>query len=286
MKQAVSRACAAVCIAAALLVPGTLHAQAKRAITHIAGDLYRFQNNFHYSVFLVTPEGVIATDPINAEAATWLEAEIDKRFDRPIRYLILSHDHADHSSGGEVFADTATVVAHERAKAVIIGEHRPTAVPDITFSDRMTVELGGKRVELIHVGRNHSDNSIVMLFPEERTLFAVDFVSVKRLPFRTLSDSYYPDWVDSLRRVERLDFDILAPGHGAMGTKQDVVDHGRYHEDLYNAFVTAVRAGQSLEEMKASITLDEYKDWGSFGNWRELNIEGVHARVVLQRRGN
>ena len=286
MKRAVSRACAAVCVAAALLVPGTLHAQAKRAITHIAGDLYRFQNNFHFSVFLVTPEGVIATDPINAEAATWLETEIDKRFDQPIKYLLLSHDHADHSSGGEVFADTATVVAHERAKAVIIGEHRPTAVPDITFSDRMTVELGGKRVELIHVGRNHSDNSIVMLFPEERTLFAVDFISTRRLPYRTLSDSYYPDWVDSLRRVERLDFGILAPGHGAMGTKQDVVDHRRYHEDLYNAVVTAVRAGQSLEEMKASITLDEYKDWGSFGNWRELNIEGVHARVVLQRRGN
>ena len=109
--------------------------------------------------FLVTPEGVIATDPINAEAAAWLEAEIDKRFGRPIRYLVLSHDHADHSSGGEVFADTAAVIAHDRAKATIIGERRPTAVPDITFSDRMTLELGGKQVELIHVGRNHSDNS-------------------------------------------------------------------------------------------------------------------------------
>ena len=108
MKPLVSRVCAVACLAAVALVPGTLHAQAKRAITHIAGDLYRFQNNFHFSVFLVTPEGVIATDPINAEAATWLEAEIDKRFARPIRYLVLSHDHADHSSGGEVFADTAT----------------------------------------------------------------------------------------------------------------------------------------------------------------------------------
>jgi len=47
----------------------------------------------------------------------------------------------------------------------------------------------------------------------------------RRLPFRTLADSYYPDWVDSLRRVEQLDFDILAPGHGAMGTKRDVADH-------------------------------------------------------------
>ena len=53
-----------------------------------------------------------------------------------------------------------------------------------------------------------------------------------------------------------------------------------------NAVVAAVRAGQNLEEMKASITLDEYRDWGSFGNWRELNIEGVYLRVVLQRRGN
>ena len=246
----------------------------------------RFQNNFHYSVFLVTPDGVIVTDPINPEAATWLEAEIAERFNQPVRYLILSHDHTDHSSGGEVFADTAAVVAHERAKAAIIGEGRPTAVPDITFLDRMTIELAGKRVELIYVGRNHSDNSIVMLFPDERTLFAVDFVSVKRLPFRNLSDSYYPDWIDSLRRVERLDFDILAPGHGAMGTKEDVADHRRYHEDLYDAVVAAARTGQSLKQMKASITLDEYKDWGSWADWRELNIAGVYARVVLQRRGN
>jgi len=285
MTPLVSRVCAALCLIAVVLVPGTLHAEAKRAITHIAGDLYRFQNNFHFSVFLVTPNGVIATDPINAKAATWLEAEIDKRFDRPLRYLVLSHDHADHSSGGEVFADTAMVIAHYRAKAAIIGERRPTAVPDITFSDRMTLGLGGKQVELIHVGRNHSDNSIVMLLPEERTLFAVDFISIRRLPFRTLADSYYPDCVDSLRRVEQLDFDILAPGHGAMGTKQDVADHRRYHEDLYNAVAAAVRAGKSLEEMKASITLGEYKDWGSFGKWHELDIAGIYARVVLQRRG-
>ena len=281
-----SRILAALCLAGLLLAPGFAHAQAKRAITHIAGDLYRFQNNFHYSVFLVTPDGVIATDPINAEAAAWLEAEIARRFDKPIRYLVLSHDHADHSSGGEVFADTATVIAHDRAKATILAGRRPTAVPDITFSDRMTVELGGKRVELIYVGRNHSDNSIVMLFPDERTLFAVDFVSVRRLPFRNLADSYYPDWIGSLRRVEGLDFDILAPGHGEMGTRQDVTDHRRYHEDLYNAVVAAARAGKSLEEMKASISLDAYSGWGSYAAWRALNIEGIHARVRLQRRGN
>ncbi|MFQ5904529.1 MAG: hypothetical protein ACE5JO_12665, partial [Candidatus Binatia bacterium] len=64
-----------------------------REITRIAGDLYRFRNNFHYSVFLVTPAGIIATDPINADVAKWLKAELKKRFNRPVKYLIYSHDH-------------------------------------------------------------------------------------------------------------------------------------------------------------------------------------------------
>lgn len=257
-----------------------------RAITKIAGDLYRFQNKFHYSVFLVTTEGVIVTDPINAEAATWLKGEIAARFGVPVKYVVLSHDHADHSAGAEVFADTALVVAHENAKAAIVGEGRPTAVPDITFADRMTIELGGKRVELIYPGRSHSDNLIVMRFPDERVLFAVDMVTVGRLPYRDLSDAYFPDWIEALGRVEALDFDILAPGHGPLGGKRDVAAHRRYFEDLHAAVVAAARAGQSLEEMKQSITLDAYKDWRQYDAWRELNIEGMYRRVSLQRRGN
>ena len=137
-------------IAVLLLLPFAAGAQeAKRAITKIAGDLYRFQNNFHYSVFLVTPDGVIATDPINAEAAAWLKQEITARFGKQIKYVIYSHDHADHISGGEVWADGAVVIAHENAKAAIIGEKRPTAVPDLTFHRQMTVELGGKQVHFV-----------------------------------------------------------------------------------------------------------------------------------------
>ena len=207
----------------ALLAAGLAQAQNQpnRAITQVAGDLYRFQNNFHYSVFLVTPDGIIVTDPINAEAAAWLKGELAKRFDVPIKYLIYSHNHADHIAGGQVFADTATVVAHANAAAHIAGEGRPTAAPDITFTDRMTVALGGKRVELTYLGKNHSDDSIVMHFPDERTVFAVDFVAVDRLPYRNMPNSYMEDWIDSLKRLEAMDFDILAPGHGAMGAPSD-----------------------------------------------------------------
>ncbi len=260
---------------------------ATRAITQIAGDLYRFQNNNHYSVLLVTGQGVIASDPIDADAAAWLRDEVKQRFGQPIRYVVYSHDHRDHIAGGEVFAaEGALIVAHEKAKATIIGESRPTAVPDITFSDRMTLTLGGKTVELIYPGPSHSDNLIVMHFPAERAVFTVDFISVKRLPFRTLSDAYFPQWMEAIRRVEQIDFDILVPGHGPVGTKADAADHRRYLEDLYNAVLAAARAGRSVEEMKAAITLEAYKDWGQYDAWRVENIEGMAANIALHRRGN
>jgi glyoxylase-like metal-dependent hydrolase (beta-lactamase superfamily II) len=83
----------------------------KRSITKFSGDPYRFQNNFHSSVFYITDEGVLVTDPINTGAAKYLKTEIKKRFNKRIKYLVYSHDHQGHSAGGEVFADS-TVIGH------------------------------------------------------------------------------------------------------------------------------------------------------------------------------
>jgi glyoxylase-like metal-dependent hydrolase (beta-lactamase superfamily II) len=259
---------------------------AKRSITKIAGDLYRFQNDFHYSVFLVTSEGIIVSDPINADTARWLKAELAKRFNKPIRYMIYSHDHVDHIAGGEVFADTAIVVAHENAKADIIAEQRPTAVPDITFSDQMTIELGGKRVELSYVGRSHSDNMIVMRFPAERALFAVDFIPVKSVAWKNMTDAYIPDWMNAIARVEAMDFDILVPGHGGLGTKADATAFRGYMEILYAAVLKGAREGKSLEAMQQSIRLEKYKDWHNHDTQLALNIEGMYNQIKLHRRGN
>src|SRR5688572_21738707 len=89
------------------LVLTTAAAQDKppaRSIVTIAPDLYRAQNNNHYTVFLVTSEGIILSDPINREFSTWLKAELQKRFaNRPVRYVIYTHHDWDHASGGAVF---------------------------------------------------------------------------------------------------------------------------------------------------------------------------------------
>ena len=264
-----------------LFVAGSASAQRRpaREITQVSGDLYRFRNQFHYSVFLVTPAGIIATDPINAEAAQWLKQELAKRFSQPVKYLIYSHDHADHISGGEVFADTASVVAHEKAKAAIIREKRPTAIPEIVFSDRMGLELAGQKVELIYVGRNHSDNSIVMRLPAQRALFAVDFIPVKSLPYQNLHDSYIEEWIESLNRVEALDFDTLLPGHGQVGQKKDVRMFRGYMEELWKQVVKYKRQGKSLDEIKQLVKMEKYQGWSRYKDWLPLNIEGMVRQV-------
>lgn len=257
-----------------------------REISLIQGNLYRFRNNNHYTVFLATPAGIVATDPINADAARWLKDELAKRFGVPVRYLVYSHDHADHDLGGEVFAETAVVVAHERAKRVIIGERRPTAVPQVTFSDRMTIELGGSSVELEWVGRNHSDNSIVMRFPAERALFAVDFIPVKTVGFRDFADAYLDDWIESLKRVEAMDFDRLVPGHGPLGDKASVAAFRGYMEELRDAVLKLARKGKSLEEIKQLVKLPKYESWGGYAQMFPLNVDGMYRTVQANRRGN
>lgn len=84
----------------------------RRSIEEIADGVYRAMNNFHGTVFMVTDEGIILADPLRPEFAEWLKAELDTRFGVPVRYVIYSHHHGDHASGGEVFADTAAFVGH------------------------------------------------------------------------------------------------------------------------------------------------------------------------------
>ena len=270
----------------ALMVSWALAQTPIREITQLAGEVYRFRNNNHYSIFAVTPAGIIATDPINAEAAQWLKAELQRRFGQPVKYVVYSHDHADHIAGGEIFADTAVVVAHENAKSAILGERRPTAVPQVTFSERMTIDLGGTVLELAYVGRNHSDNSIVMRFPKERLLFAVDFIPVEAMAFRDFPDAYIEEWIESLRRVELMDFDVLVPGHGPVGRKEHVRMFREYMEDLRGAVLQYAREGKSVEEMKTLIKLPKYEKWAGYQQMFPLNIEGMYRHVQLHRRPN
>ena len=260
---------------------GTAWAQnaPERAIEQVAGNLYRFQNNFHYGVFLVGQDGVLLVDPINEEVAGWVKGEIKARFGKDVIMVAYSHHHADHVSGGQVFADTAEFLAQTRA-APEIEKSGHTTTPTITFDERHELPFAGQVVEFIYPGPTHTDNLIVVRFPAEKAIFVVDMASVKRLPYRTFPSYHFPEVIDSLKAVEALEFDIFIGGHGPLGTKADLADHRRYIEAVYAAVKGAVNDGLNLEQTKARVTMEAYKDWGQYEAWLPLNIEGLYALLT------
>jgi len=96
---------AAVLVSFCLLAGAAGAQDIKREITRVAGDVYRFQNKFHFSLVTVTNDGVVIVDPINADAASWLKDNLSSITDKPITHLIYSHSHGDHASGGKVYVD-------------------------------------------------------------------------------------------------------------------------------------------------------------------------------------
>ncbi len=315
---------------------GPENAPPEREITNVTGDLYRFRQIRHIGMFLVTPDGIIVVDPTNSELAGWLKVQLDERFGLPVRYVIYSHSHNDHASGGEVFADTATFIGHENMRknlqrppedapllpreqlwdtngdgliqeneteigmysnnfarrdldangglnraeiwaARFAGNQVP---PDITYTNRATVRLGGKTVELHYTGPNHSDDMTVVLFPDERTIYTVDFLTPNRPPRTQLDGGFLPEWVDSLRRVEALDFDIISPGHESPGTKAHVTEQRQYLEELVAAVEAGIAAGRTRQELVDTVLMEDYDHLIEYDYSRAGNVAGAYEILI------
>jgi glyoxylase-like metal-dependent hydrolase (beta-lactamase superfamily II) len=256
----------ALCMAFSLV-----HAQeAKRSITQVTGDVYRFQNNFHVNVFVITGEGVVVTDPIDADAALWLTAEIAKMTSQPLTQLVYSHSHGDHASGGLAYDEIPTVIVHANAPEEIDGIE-----PTLRFSETLQFTQGSKTFELTYLGPGHGEDLIAMVIRPENVGFIVDAVSSKRLFYRDFPNANIDDWINQVRKVQSLEFDILVGGHGPIGVKGDVDDALAYLQELRAEVLKGLKAGKSVDELSESIKMTKYQDWANYDNWLKLNIQGM-----------
>ena len=157
------------------------------------------------------------------------------------------------------------------------GEQVP---PDIYYSDRAVVTLGGKTVELHYTGRNHTDDMTVVLFPAERTIYTVDFLTPKRPPRTMLADGFLPEWIESLRTVEQLDFDIISPGHELPGTKADVIEQRQYLEELVAAVAEGIAAGKTKEQLVETVLMEDYDHLIEYEFSRAGNVAGAYEILI------
>jgi len=158
------------------LFPGSKNPMKKWEVEEIADGLYGFRYTFYRSIFIVTDEGVIATDPLKSEAAAVMRAEIAKITDQPVRFVSYSHSHWDHASGGAVFKEEgAEFVAQERCAKNFEENPNPEVVPpDITYRDYYRIALGDKALSMYYFGPSHDNCLVVMVAEPANMLFMVD----------------------------------------------------------------------------------------------------------------
>ena len=251
-------------------------------IEHMKDNVYRFTAGHYRSVFMVTKEGIFATDPISDEAATYLREQLAKRFDVPIRYIAYSHNHVDHTLGGQILAqDGADVVAHEYAAQDLKWTKAPTAIPNITFRDQLDIALGDSRVELRYYGSNNGRGSVSMRFMPANVLYVVDWIVIGRMPYRDLLGYDIHGMIHSTQEVlAEKPFDLFIGGHAQAGTRKDVERYLAYLEALYAAVRDGMLAGKDLKTLQAEIKLPQYKDLPMYEEWLPLNIAGVYKTLV------
>jgi glyoxylase-like metal-dependent hydrolase (beta-lactamase superfamily II) len=253
---------------AALIWIAPAHAQQPPfATTKVEGtdNVYVFRYGNAQAMFVVTKEGVIATDPIGygrpQAVATYIE-EIKKVTNQPVRYVIYSHHHFDHIAGGKPFKDAgATFIAHKKAKERLERLKDPhTVIPDETVDNNRTITLGGTTLELTYLG--HSDSTLVMRLPAEKIIFTVDWLPVGSLPGRGMIDSYPLEWEDSIQKILQMDWERLIPGHpgvgGRLGTKDDVQNVLTFLQHASAEVKKEAQEGKCWDRVEKELKLPKY----------------------------
>ncbi|MBT5220317.1 MAG: MBL fold metallo-hydrolase [Woeseia sp.] len=287
---------ALIALASILVIPNSqLKAQDEKdfSLNRLTDDLYHFRGGTggnHFGTVLVTDEGIVVVDTVEPKSALWLKNELAKRFNQPVKYVIFSHSHYDHIGGSKLFKEGgAIIIAHENAEAEILEEERTQqwmskreiVLPDIAFSDKFVLKIGDKTVNLISLGSGHTDSLIVAHFVEDRTIHLVDVASIKQVGFMTLGRPI-KKYIPQLEKAMALDFDLVVPGHAALGEKQDVRNYIDYLTTLISQVENAISEGKTLEETQQILlgSMAEFNYLKRWDEWFLLNVTGVYLQIA------
>jgi glyoxylase-like metal-dependent hydrolase (beta-lactamase superfamily II) len=240
-------------------------------------NVYIFRNGNHQSMFVVTRDGVIATDPIAYGRPTGGQAYLDEikkvSGGKPVKYVVYSHHHFDHIAGGKAFKDAGAVFyAHRRAKERLLQLKDPnTVIPDQVVGDSGVITLGGTRLELYYFGLNHSDSTLVMRLPKEKIIFLVDTIPVGAFPGRGFIDIYPLETEAFIKRVLALDWERMIPGHpgqpnGRLGTKEDAQNVLALMQDASAEMKKLAQEGKCWEPAEKDFKLPKYEGWPGYAN--------------------
>ena len=264
--------------------------------THIAGTIHMLEGRGGALAVCVGDDGAFLVDDQYAELSDKITAAVAALETKPIRFLLNTHWHGDHTGGNENFGNQGIVlVAHhnvlERLSSRQFVEfvksetapHPPAALPIVTFSDELEFHMNGEDILALHVNHAHTDGDAVVLFRNANVLHAGDVYWGYMYPFIDLSSGGSIDgFVDATLKLLALvdDETRIIPGHGPLGGRADLQAFHDMLKGVRSAVQTAIDAGASLEETisrKPSAAYDE--KWGKGWIQPDQMVEFVYRSL-------
>ena len=233
----------------------------------------------------VTDDGVILVDNKFPHSFEKISSEVRKVTSLPIKYVLDTHHHDDHSGSNADFMAIAEVIAHKNARGNIVRNNQPGA-PRIVFKDETAVFLGGVEVQAHYVGRGHTNGDAVVYFPDLRTVHTGDLVVWgQRSDGSTLSPfmdygngGSGLEWTATLDALLELDFDTVIPGHGPVLTQDNVRTFRDRMQTLRDRMMEAVDAGVARDNVADRVRTDDL-EWP----FRPAALQAFYDEVVASR---
>jgi cyclase len=216
---------------------------------------------------ILTQDGVVLIDTGQTTSESRTALSLVKRITSlPVRFIIHTEPHGDHTVGDFVFSPPGTVIAAAGA-GDLMAENNSTAeagyrkvLPHIEYQNKMTVRTGGRTLELLNLKNVHSGADTGIWLPNERVVFAAATVGVKRYPnirpFVTI-----PDILAAIKTMRALNPEVVVPGHGEPGTTKIFDEMERYYTLLVDRVRKMAADGKTLEQVKAELRMPEFDDW-------------------------
>jgi len=197
---------------------------AQLTMQKVTDNLYVIMQDGGNVAFMPTSDSVVVVDDKFAQDAPQIMAKIKSVSDKPVKYVINTHQHGDHTGGNEaMLAAGAEILIQKNARANMVTGKQP-GLPQITFSDETQVFAGGKEIRARYLGRGHTNGDAVVYFPSERVLHTGDLFVTSGAPFcDTANGGSIKEWDATVKKIlENYDFDTVIPGHGNVAKRADL----------------------------------------------------------------
>jgi cyclase len=254
---------------------------------------YRYENGTRVGGVIVTGDGALVLDGLSSpEMGEDVRAKVLAATGQPVVYLVNSTFHNNYTRGNAAYTDIVSI-GHElyREDLVALMEddavsevERASRLPKMTYTGDMTIHLGGKEIQIIHIGPAHTRGDSIVYVPEDRIVYVSELVFYNRFPFY---NSGYLGWIDAIDRILALDADIFVPGQGPMTyddpseSREAMLAIRTILVDARNGIQSQIAQGATEDEAVQNVTLEQYAHLGgSFEAQRPVMLSRMYREMM------